>query len=88
MPNGGITKETFEQSSTDSKLSILFDQQHEMMSSIRTLQNNSSCWDQWQSCDQRFKKLERSWYKLAGALLLIAAVAPIISTFFIHWFLG
>lgn len=85
MPNGGVTKETFLKSDTDAKLSILFDQQQDIIYSVQELRDNESsihlhCQDQWSSCDTRFKKLERTWYKLAGAMVLAATVAPILVT--------
>lgn len=92
MPNG-ITKETFLNADTDSKLDILFDMQVEAIQAIKALQCkdskiNAHCREQWKNCDSRFKKIERNWYTLAGGLLLLATVMPFISTLIIkYWIL-
>lgn len=93
MPNGGVTKETFLKSDTDAKLSILFDQQQDIISSVGELRDNESsihihCQDQWATCDTRFKRLERTWYKLAGAMVLAATVAPILITLALKYWLN
>lgn len=88
MPNGGITRKTFESATTEGKLSILFDQQLHIIESMRCLKNkdsdiNDACRDRMQKCDQRFKVLEISWAKLAGGILILAVIVPIISTIII-----
>src|SRR6056297_752711 len=91
LPNG-VTKETFLNANTDSKLDILFDQNQELIQVVKTLQCkdnkiNQHCQEQWQTCDTRFKKLERHWYKIAGGLVFLAAAAPFISTLIIKYWL-
>jgi len=91
MPNG-ITKETFSHADINSKLSMLFDMQTETIQAVKALQCkdnkiNAHCREQWQACDTRFKKIERHWYKVAGGLLFLAAVAPFVSTLIIKYWL-
>ncbi len=69
MPNGGVTKDTFEKTDTNSKLNVLFDQNQELIEIVRSLKHSNNeislhCQEQWQSCDTRFKKLERYSYKI------------------------
>lgn len=90
MPNGGVTKETFKNADTDSKLDILFDQNQELIQAVKALQCkdskiNEHCREQWAQCDTRFKKLERHWYKIVGVLIFLAAVTPFLSKLIEHW---
>lgn len=80
-PNGGVVRDTFERADTNSKLRILYDQQHEIIQSIKSLKDSDSniaehCVTQWQGCDERFKKVERNWYKITGIILFLAAIGP------------
>jgi hypothetical protein len=92
MPNGGVSKKTFENADTDSKLNILYDQNQELIKTIEDLKNkdnniNTHCIEQWATCDNRFKKIERHWYKITGALVIIAAISPFISTLIIKYWI-
>ena len=84
MPNGGITKQTFMESDPKTQMSILYDQQTEMIKKLDNLQNKDSniethCEERWHSCDKRFKNIEKNWYKLAGIMLFISLIAPTIT---------
>jgi len=90
MPNGGLTKQTFEKSDTSSKLDILFDQNQELIQAVKALQCkdnkiNKHCREQWGKCDTRFKRLERHSYKIIGVLIFIAAIAPFVSALIIKY---
>lgn len=92
MPNG-VTKQTFLQSSTDAKLNILFDQQVLIVEAIQSLHTKDSnitvhCADQWKECDDRFKTIEKNWYKFMGGVLIIALLAPFISTYILKLITG
>lgn len=73
MPNGhGITKETFINSDDKTKWAITYDLLHEIYNSV---ESSKQCHKtQQESCEQRFKKIETKWAKLAGALIVIAAL--------------
>ena len=84
MPNGGVTKNTFEMSDTNTKLSILYDQQIEIINVTNELRDKDDCQkkfinDQWKSCDERFKSIERRWYKIVGVLVFISILSPVIA---------
>jgi hypothetical protein len=92
LPNG-VTKQTFLQSSTDAKLNILFDQQVLIVEAIQSLHTKDSnitvhCSDQWKECDDRFKTIEKNWYKFMGGVLIIALLAPFISTYILKLITG
>lgn len=83
MPNGGITKQTFIESDPKTQMSILYDQQTEMIKKLDNLQNKDTnienhCEERWHSCDKRFKIIERNWYKLAGVIIAISLLVPTI----------
>ena len=93
MPNGGVTRKTFEDTPTDGKLNILFDQQAHMIQAMRDMkildidqqtQYNKQCAQRYKECDNRFKVIELGWAKLVGGVLLMAVVMPVISTMVIH----
>jgi len=73
MPNGqGITKQTFIESDEATTKAMTYDLLHEIYNSVEKFQQCHK--DQQQLCEQRFKKIESSWSKLAGALIVIAAL--------------
>ena len=84
VANGGITKAFFETLDSNQKLDALFDQQVEIIDSLKGLQNGdvkaASCLAaQKKECDGRFKRLERlSWIALGIVLTLNVVVVPII----------
>ena len=85
MPNGGITKQTFESTTTDGKLSILFDQQAHIIQTMDDMKqtdnsHDAQCHTRWIECDVRFKKIEIGWAKVVGGILILAVIVPIIST--------
>ena len=90
MPNGGVTRDTFKHADTNSKLSILYDQQLEMIHTMKQLQlhdtqQNTHCVEQWGKCDDRFKSIEKNWYKIAGALVLLGAAVPFVSKLVVNF---
>jgi len=92
MPNGGVSKSTFEKSDIGSKLDILYDQNQALIEAVKALQYkdskiNEHCREQWGTCDTRFKKLERHWYKVVGVLIFLAAVSPFVSTLIIKYWI-
>ena len=91
MPNG-ITKQTFLNSDTNTQLSILYDMQAETNNLLKDLKENDTgikthCRTQWNTCDDRFKKLEKHWYKVVGVLIFLAAISPFISTVIIKYWI-
>ena len=96
MPNG-ITAKTFASIPTEDKLNVLYDQQVDILVKIQELRDteikalqdsdsdtNLTYKQQRELCDIRFKRLEISWAKLGGGVLILAVVVPIISTAVIH----
>jgi hypothetical protein len=84
MPNGGVSKNTFIESDPKTQMSILYDQQTEMIKMLNRLQNKDTnienhCETRWHECDKRFKNIEKNWYKLAGIILFISLIAPTIT---------
>ena len=93
MPNGGITKQTFEAAETEGKLNILFDQQTHMIQAMDDMkktdvsqhnQYTESCASRYKDCDNRFKTIEIGWAKVVGGALIFSIIMPIISTMVIH----
>lgn len=83
MPNGGVTRETFMHADTSSQLSILYDQQLEIIYSMKKLRLQDSeqcsrCAERWLDCDTRFKSIEKNGYKIAGALVLLGATVSLL----------
>ena len=77
MPNGhGITKETFVQSDDKTKWAMTYDLLHEIYNSVEQSRNCHRT--QQESCEERFKKIETKWAKLAGALIVISALPGLI----------
>ena len=96
MPNG-ITEKTFASMPAENKLNVLYDQQVDILIKIKELRDqdikdlkesdsntNLTYEQQKEICDARFKRLEISWAKLGGGVLILAVVVPIISTAVIH----
>ena len=96
MPNG-ITEKTFASMPAEDKLNVLYDQQVDILVKIRELREtdikalqdsdsdtNLTYKQQRELCDIRFKRLEISWAKLGGGIILLAIIVPIISTAVIH----
>lgn len=86
MPNGGVTKETFQCMDADAKLNVLFDQQSDMILSItdlRTQDSNAgvSLATQKDLCDHRFRKIEKVVYMGLGGAGLLSFSAAIIAIF-------
>lgn len=63
MPNGGVKKETFSRLDYDEKLDVLFDQQSEI---IETVKYGFPCQSRGGSCEERFKRIERWQTRLTG----------------------
>ena len=90
MPNGGVTRDTFKHADINSQLSILYDQQLEIIRSMDKLRIHdtdqcSRCAERWIDCDKRFKVIETNWYKIAGALILLGAGMPFLSKILKQW---
>lgn len=93
MPNGGVTRDTFKHADINSQLSILYDQQLEIIRSMDKLRIHdtdqcSRCAERWIDCDKRFKVIETNWYKIAGALVLLGAVTPLVTKIIIKLWIG
>jgi len=96
LPNG-ITEKTFTSMPAEDKLNVLYDQQVDILIKIKELRDqdikdlkesdsntNLTYEQQKEICDARFKRLEISWAKLGGGVLILAVIVPIISTAVIH----
>lgn len=88
MPNG-ITEKTFASMPTEDKLNVLYDQQVDILTKMDDLRKSDSAANltyqqQRELCDARFKRLEISWAKLGGGIIILAVIVPIISTVIIH----
>jgi len=81
MPNGhGIKKQTFLESDDATKWALTFDLLHEIYQSIQQSQNCHR--EQRVECEHRFKAIESKWAKLAGALIVIAALPGVVMLVF------
>ena len=96
MPNG-IREKTFASMPSEDKLNVLYDQQVDILGKIKELRDhdirdlkesdsntNLTYQQQRELCDARFKRLEISWAKLGGGIIILAIIVPIISTVVIH----
>jgi len=87
MPNG-ITRGSFEQMQSSDKLNVLFDYLVNLSESQRKESGSRAeseetkeqqCQERWETCDNRFKAIEKRDNRIIGALILLNVIVPIMA---------
>lgn len=86
----GMNKHTLKKMDQDHKLDVIIDYLFSIDERTQTMDHNRSlareerqnyCQQQYNNCDNRFKKIERLHYGIIGVLLVLNVIVPAITVF-------